>query len=146
MMDVERPVETPAALYKARKALEMTQAELAEALRLKNNGERTVRRWEKGEVEISGPAQIAIEWLLQQHFGPELDLPERDEDSFDGEDHTAHRAFYASVLDNADRPEVVRALVERWFESERQMLQALVVDRNRLNVEQYQLVMRAVGA
>lgn len=65
MTNAVRPVDTPDALYAARKALRMTQAELAVALRLSGNGERTVRRWEKGEIPISGPAQIAIERLLE---------------------------------------------------------------------------------
>ena len=65
MANEARRVDTPAALYRARKSLGMTQAELADALRLSRNGERTVRRWEKGEIPISGPAQIAVEWLLK---------------------------------------------------------------------------------
>ena len=70
MSETARRVDTSAALYEARQALGMTQAELADALRLQKNGERTVRRWEQGEVPISGPAQIAIESLLNQISSP----------------------------------------------------------------------------
>jgi DNA (cytosine-5)-methyltransferase 1 len=55
---------TPTDIKQARKRLGLSQAELAGALRLGPNGERTVRRWEKGEVPITGPASLALEFLL----------------------------------------------------------------------------------
>jgi transcriptional regulator with XRE-family HTH domain len=55
---------TPADLLAARKALGLSQAGLAEALRLGANGGRTVRRWESGEVPVTGPVSVAIECLL----------------------------------------------------------------------------------
>lgn len=38
----------------------MTQKELADAIGLSKNGDRTIRRWENGETEIPGPAYLAI--------------------------------------------------------------------------------------
>lgn len=55
---------TPAELRAARKRLGLTQAGLAEALRLGPNGVRTVRRWEAGDVPVTGPASVAIEMLV----------------------------------------------------------------------------------
>jgi DNA-binding transcriptional regulator YiaG len=57
---------TPADLRSARKALGLTQHGLAEALRMGANGGRTVRRWELGEIPITGPASVAIELLEQK--------------------------------------------------------------------------------
>ncbi len=55
---------TPDAIKAARKRLGFTQSELAEALRMGANGGRTVRRWEAGEMPITGPAAVAIELLV----------------------------------------------------------------------------------
>jgi DNA-binding transcriptional regulator YiaG len=57
---------TPEELRKARKRLGLSQAGLAEALRMGANGGRTVRRWELGEIPITGPASVAIELLEQK--------------------------------------------------------------------------------
>jgi DNA (cytosine-5)-methyltransferase 1 len=56
----------PAELRAARKSLGLSQTGLAEALRLGPNGERTIRRWEAGDVPITGPASLAIELLIKQ--------------------------------------------------------------------------------
>jgi len=48
----------------ARLALRLTQHELAVLLRMGGDGKRSVRRWEAGIREISGPASVAIEALL----------------------------------------------------------------------------------
>jgi DNA-binding transcriptional regulator YiaG len=48
----------------ARKALGVSQAGLAELLRAGKNGDRQVRRWEDGDLTVSGPASVAIEALL----------------------------------------------------------------------------------
>jgi hypothetical protein len=53
-----------ATLRAARQTLGLSADGLAERLRLGSNGGRTVRRWEAGEVPVSGPAQVAIELLL----------------------------------------------------------------------------------
>ena len=58
---------TPTQVAAARATLNMTQSELARALRLsepEQNGKRTVRNWEKGATPISGPASVALEALL----------------------------------------------------------------------------------
>lgn len=60
MMDAD---EVKAARY----ALGMTLGELAEALCLSGpNGKDTVRFWESGKREISGPASVAIRLMLEQ--------------------------------------------------------------------------------
>lgn len=56
---------TPAELTAARKRLGLTQSGLAEALRLGPNGERTIRRWERGDIPVTGPASVAIELMLR---------------------------------------------------------------------------------
>jgi DNA-binding transcriptional regulator YiaG len=48
----------------ARHALGMTQAQLADALRMAKDGARAVRRWETGAQPITGPASVAIEAML----------------------------------------------------------------------------------
>jgi DNA-binding transcriptional regulator YiaG len=56
---------TPAELRAARKTLGLTLTGMAEALRLGPNGERTIRRWERGDVSITGPASVALEYMLR---------------------------------------------------------------------------------
>lgn len=59
---------TPAVLRAARKTLGLSQAGLAEALRLSpKNGSRTIRIWETDGNTVPGPAQVAIESLLRGH-------------------------------------------------------------------------------
>lgn len=55
---------TPAEVKVARGALGLTQPGLAAMLRMGKNGDRQVRRWEEGDVPVSGPASLAIEALL----------------------------------------------------------------------------------
>lgn len=47
-------------IVEKRKRLGMTQKELADAIGLSKNGDRTIRRWESGETDIPGPAYLAI--------------------------------------------------------------------------------------
>ena len=54
----------PEEVRAARYALGMTQDELAKALRMGRDGKRAVRRWEAGDRCISGPASVAIEFML----------------------------------------------------------------------------------
>jgi DNA-binding transcriptional regulator YiaG len=61
---VKREAMNSAEVKEARLALGLSQAELAAALRMGANGERQVRRWEKGEVPVSGPASVALEHML----------------------------------------------------------------------------------
>jgi DNA-binding transcriptional regulator YiaG len=55
---------TPDDVRDARRAMGMTQHQLATALRMGADGKRSVRRWEAGDRPISGPASVAIEALL----------------------------------------------------------------------------------
>ena len=55
---------TPEQVRAARYLLGMTQDELAKALRMGRDGKRAVRRWEAGDRHISGPASVAIEFML----------------------------------------------------------------------------------
>lgn len=56
---------------RARAQLGMTVNELRDALRLSRKmGNRIIRRWEAGEVPITGPASVAIEAMLAG-FEPE---------------------------------------------------------------------------
>ena len=56
---------TPADFRNARKALGLSQKEMAEALRLSpKNGDRTIRLWETDGNTIPGPAQVAVEYMM----------------------------------------------------------------------------------
>lgn len=57
---------TPAEFKEARKRLGLSQAEMAEFLRLSDG--RAVRFYESGQREISGPIQVAIAYRLK--YGP----------------------------------------------------------------------------
>lgn len=60
---------TPAEVQAVRKRAGLSQTGLAALLRITD--QRTVRRWETGEVPISGPASIILEMLDRG------ELPER---------------------------------------------------------------------
>ena len=55
----------PADLRTARKALGLSQKELAKALRMGEHGWQSVSRWERDGSSIPGPAQVAVECLLR---------------------------------------------------------------------------------
>lgn len=57
---------TAAEFKSIRTRLGLTQSELARALRLGANGERTVRRWETGKIPVTGPASVAMEYMLDE--------------------------------------------------------------------------------
>jgi transcriptional regulator with XRE-family HTH domain len=59
----------PSELKAARLRLGMTQTELAVALKLGADGDRAVRRWEKGDRPISGPVEVAVIFMLERKFG-----------------------------------------------------------------------------
>lgn len=49
----------------ARKALGLSQKELAKALRLsEKNGDRSIRIWETEGNTVPGPVQVAVEFML----------------------------------------------------------------------------------
>lgn len=52
---------TPATIKTIRQRAGLSQSGLAALLRLSDL--RTIRRWEKGDVPISGPASIVLEML-----------------------------------------------------------------------------------
>jgi DNA-binding transcriptional regulator YiaG len=53
----------------ARDKLGMTQSELAEALGLRGpNAKDTVRSWESGKRNVTGPVVLALRYLLK--YGP----------------------------------------------------------------------------
>lgn len=57
----------PTELRAARKALGLTQAGMAKALRLSpGNGDRTVRLWETDGNTVPGPVQVAVEFMLAE--------------------------------------------------------------------------------
>ncbi len=63
---------TPAEVKKSRLQLEMTQHELAAALRVAS--EATIRSWESGRRPIGGPAVVAI-LLMLKHGTEGVDQP-----------------------------------------------------------------------
>ena len=55
---------TPAEVKRCRQTLGLSQRGLARLLRLsEDNGDRIIRRWEAGEVEITGPASLVLDML-----------------------------------------------------------------------------------
>jgi DNA-binding transcriptional regulator YiaG len=60
---------TPTEILAIRKRCGLSQSGLAALLRVSNI--RTIRRWEKGDVPVSGPASIVLELMDAG------DLPER---------------------------------------------------------------------
>lgn len=59
---------TPDQLRTARARLGLTQAGLARALRMADNGARTIRRYEAGTRTIPGPVELAVEYLISKHI------------------------------------------------------------------------------
>lgn len=55
---------TPAEIKASRLRLGLTQAQLAERMRLGKDGKRIVRGWEKGERKPSGPVLVALGYML----------------------------------------------------------------------------------
>lgn len=74
--DKERAHVTPFEIKDLRKILRLTQQQLGEALGLSGeNIRRTVRRWEKAEIPITGPARLALALLVERSgcaLSPEL--------------------------------------------------------------------------
>ena len=82
---------TPYEIKQARKALGWTVNDLADALRMApSSGNRTIRRWENGDLPITGPAMVAIEAMLAGYI-PEHFLEDDDDNWTDNdgtEDHS----------------------------------------------------------
>lgn len=45
---------------------DVKQTQLAKRLRMRGNGARQIRAWESGEAPITGPASLAIEYMLKE--------------------------------------------------------------------------------
>lgn len=56
---------TPAEFKSMRKSLHLSQRALAEAWGMGENGERTIRRWEKGDVPVNPIAAYCIEMMVR---------------------------------------------------------------------------------
>jgi DNA-binding transcriptional regulator YiaG len=57
---------TPADFRTARRALGLTQHQMAEALRMGKHGWQSVSRWERDGSTVPGPVQIAVEAMLEK--------------------------------------------------------------------------------
>jgi len=57
---------SPTEITAIRKRYGLSQSELAAVLRISDL--RTIRRWEKGEVPISGPASIVLELMASDEL------------------------------------------------------------------------------
>jgi|AKVG01.1.fsa_nt_gi DNA-binding transcriptional regulator YiaG len=66
---------TPEDIKRIRNKLGMTQQELADALRMSRlNGGRTVRKWESGDMQINGPASLALEYMNRNVLEHKADI------------------------------------------------------------------------
>lgn len=61
---------TPADFRAARKALGLTQKQMAEALRMGKHGWQTISKWENDGSDIPGPVQVALDCLLNHRPTP----------------------------------------------------------------------------
>jgi len=59
--------------HRCRKALGLSQPAIARALLIASD--RTVRRWEQGELTVAGPAWVALGYLLKE--GDEMTLADK---------------------------------------------------------------------
>lgn len=62
---------TPAEFKQARQSLGLSQSELAAALGMGANGDRTVRKWENGERTPNPIAAQVLKWVVSGYFPPE---------------------------------------------------------------------------
>jgi hypothetical protein len=69
----------------AKKKLGWSVGEIADALRLsETSGSTTVRAWMSGKREISGPAAVALEAIVDGYRPEHLDYDFDDDDEVDG--------------------------------------------------------------
>jgi DNA-binding transcriptional regulator YiaG len=59
------PMAEAALFHRCRKALGLSQPEIARALLIASD--RTVRHWEQDELMIAGPAWVALAYLLREN-------------------------------------------------------------------------------
>ena len=57
---------SPEDIKRIRRSMSMSQRQLAHAIRLGPNGDRTIRRWENGEIPITGPASLVLEYMEKE--------------------------------------------------------------------------------
>jgi DNA-binding transcriptional regulator YiaG len=57
---------TPTTFKAARKALSLSQRDLAAVWGMGLNGERTIRRWEQGDVPVNPIAAFAITMMIKE--------------------------------------------------------------------------------
>ena len=129
-------------LARAMHSMSLSARDLAKALRLGLRGPKTVARWLAGAEPLPGAVQVALEGMLRERHGPVVDMPEHDPNARNLLDQTPTRAHYASIVDNLDRPEVVRRHADEWWEKHRDLLNALLNDERRLSLEQYKALDR----
>ena len=60
---------TPTEMRETRKRLGLSQRDLAQLFRLGPNGERSVRRWERGTYPPPGPITLLYELLADGKLG-----------------------------------------------------------------------------
>ena len=60
---------TPEQFTASRKAMNLTQKQLAAHLRMGKSGWQSIGRWESGAVPVPGPVEVAIGHLLNQFDG-----------------------------------------------------------------------------
>ena len=70
MPEISGPKWSGEDVREARDDLQLTVRGLASVLRLGPNGERRIRRIEKGEIDVSGPMEVAME-AMQAGWWPE---------------------------------------------------------------------------
>lgn len=56
---------TPEDFKEARRKLGLSASQMGRAIGLRGDPGRTVRRYEAGDIEISGPVQVAIRYILR---------------------------------------------------------------------------------
>jgi transcriptional regulator with XRE-family HTH domain len=101
----------PDEIKAARHALGLTVTEMAERLRLQMpNGRTTVRQWENGDREISGPAAAAIELMLAKQINGQRIL-----EAIERADDEIHPSFQAYI----DGDELTDVVLDGRFDLER---------------------------
>lgn len=68
---------TPAEFRAHRNALSLSQRDLAEVWGMGQNGERTIRRWEQGDVPVNPIAAYCIQLMRGASLAPAARAPQR---------------------------------------------------------------------
>lgn len=78
-----------------RKQMNLTQSDLGKVLGLSS---QQVARWEKGESEISGPADLLVRALFIQYAGGELDLQKLANSLEETDAPLSEKSFYEKTV------------------------------------------------